>query len=140
MGAPLGQVEARVRRILKEIAQCDYYEMRTRLIDEWGVTPKCWASYMHHVQKYQERANKSLITREKTMQRIRLEALYPQCFKTDEDGNDKVDIKAALAIMERQSKLDGLDAPTKQEVATDLTLLNALGINQVPPGGSQNAP
>ena len=112
-----GQTESRARKIIVELRKGDYYEVRSRLIEEWGVTRKAWAAYMKIVNKYLERSTARTVERQKQIQRIRLESLYPACFKSDpETGEEKVDIKSALAIMVRQADLDGLDAPVKSQV------------------------
>ena len=107
----------RIRQIISELRKGDYYEVRARLMEEWGVCGKTWCEYVKTVNKYMGRSTKLTIERGKSIQRLRLEALYPQCFKTDPDtGEEKVNIKEALAVLERQAKLDGLDAPAKTEV------------------------
>lgn len=118
------QTTLRAKRIISELRRGDYYETRSRLIEEWGICSKTWSEYMKIVNRYLGRSTKKVIERGKQIQRLRLEALYPQCFKTDPDtGEERVNIKEALAIMERQSKLDGLDAPTKTEVDQVVTTI-----------------
>lgn len=61
----------------------------------------------------------------RSLWRERLEFLWPLAARDVEDGKPGA-VRAAVAVADRASRLDGLDAPTRVEVSATVQELNAI--------------
>jgi hypothetical protein len=140
---PAWQKKERVAYILSQSRKfVPVAEIRRECMEKWDISSVTWSKYWKAVGKYLERVTLRQAKDYKGIILGQLEALIPECTKVTGEGDIQRDVMQTRAVLKDIRELLGTDAPAKSQIeqSTDMTLLTALGINQVPPGGSQPRP
>lgn len=114
---PAGQIKERVAFILSESRKFKpVSQIRAECMKEWDISAASWSRYWKKVSQYLERVTIRQAKDYKGIVLGQLEALLPECEKTDDEGNTKRDVLQTRLVLGDIRDLLGLDAPKKTEV------------------------